>query len=100
MKTTITIFSLAFCFMACQPPVDNSAQEAFEKNSETVMAYLEAWESESVDYDAFFPEDYWSQPTAFGVNDSMNLDAIKDSNMKTWPPWISENPKIWFFFRG
>jgi len=100
MKTTLSILSLALIFMACQPPVDNSAMEAFEKNSQTVLAYMESWENESMDYDAFFSEDYQSFPTAFGSTDSMNLDAIKESNMKTWAAMDFKKPEDLVFLPG
>ncbi len=69
---------------ACQPPVDNSAKEAFAKNSEVVMAYLDAWENESDNYADLFADDYLSIPTSFGSPDSLVLEEYLKNTMETW----------------
>ena len=40
MKLIYSILGMSLILMGCQPPQDNSANEAFEKNSKTVLANL------------------------------------------------------------
>jgi len=61
--------------MGCQPKADNSANEAFEKNSKTVLSVLEGFQNENLDYQAYYATDYVSLDTGFGAEkDSMSLD--------------------------
>jgi len=78
-----TLFASAL-FVGCQPPVDNSANEAFERNSKVVLAELEGWANESMDYDALYAENAVVRPTSFGSPDSLGLDEIKASNQRMW----------------
>lgn len=69
--------------MSCQAPVDNSASEAFEKNSKTVIANLEGWQNESMDYSEY-ADDFVMFDTGFGVVDSMSLADMKESDKRAW----------------
>ncbi|NND77356.1 MAG: hypothetical protein HKN39_04170 [Flavobacteriales bacterium] len=85
MKYFSSLFILAILMVACQPPVDNSAQEAFAKNSATVLKYLEDFQNESIDYDAIFAADCVFRGTSFGVPDSTSLDQVKETNANRFP---------------
>lgn len=76
MKLIYSLLSLSIFFVACQPKVDNSAKEAFEKNSQTVMAYLNGWQSENLDY-SIYSDSLVFNDTGFGGKDSLSLDDIK-----------------------
>lgn len=70
--------------VGCQPAEDNSVNEAFEKNSKVVLAELEGWSNESMDYDALYAENAVVRPTSFGSPDSLGLDEIKANNQEMW----------------
>lgn len=84
MKLVYSAILASVIFIGCQPPVDNSANEAFEKNSKVVLAELEGWENESLDYDALYADDAFARPTSFGSKDSVSLEEIKVSNQEMW----------------
>ncbi len=84
MKSLITIISIGLFMVGCQPPVDNSAQETFEKNSAAVLEYLQAWEMESLDYDKYFAENAWVRPTSVGSADSMSRADMIANDKKNW----------------
>lgn len=84
MRKLIAILSIGIFFTACNPPADNSANEAFEKNSATVQAYLNAWEAESVDYDKFFAENAMVMPTAVGSRDSMSRAEMIENDQRNF----------------
>ena len=50
MKSIYYILFASIFFIGCQPKPDNSANEAFEKNSKTVMTNIEGWQNENLDY--------------------------------------------------
>jgi hypothetical protein len=75
MKHLLTVLCLTFLFIACQPAPDNSASEAFEKNSKTVLTVLEGFQNENLDYQAYYATDYVGLDTGFGAEkDSISLD--------------------------
>ncbi len=78
MKTLISIFCLLLVLVSCQPKPDNSAQEAFDKNSQTVLANLEGWQNENLDYSQY-AENFIMRDTGFGVaNDSISLQEMME----------------------
>lgn len=83
MKLMYSIFGLAILIVACQPKADNSAKEAFEKNSETVKANLKGFESENVDYSQY-AENFVFMDTGFGSKDSLSLDDMKNMDKTMW----------------
>ena len=84
MKTLISIFCLFFVLVACQPKPDNSAQEAFDKNSQTVLANLEGWQNENLDYSQY-ADNFVMRDTGFGVaNDSINLQEMMENDKMMW----------------
>ncbi len=84
MKTINALICLAFLIVACQPPVDNSAYELFEKNSKTVSAYLEAYQTESLDHDSFYSADIIFRSTAVGGQDSTTLEQMKEMDAQNF----------------
>lgn len=85
MKLIYSILFLSILFIGCQPAVDNSANEAFEKNSATVMSLLEGFQSENIDYDAIYSDSLVVQATGVGeTKESYSLDEMKENNKGTW----------------
>ncbi len=79
MKFIYSILCLSIVFAACEEKHedhDDSAHEKFVKNSETVMANLKNWESETVDYSQF-AADFVTAGTGQGSPDSISLDDMK-----------------------
>jgi len=84
MKITYSILLLSVLFIACQPKPDNSANEAFEKNSKTVLANLEGWQNEYIDY-AMYAKDFAMYETGFGApKDSLTLDEMIANDKQMW----------------
>ena len=85
MKNLLTILCLTFLFIACQPASDNSANEAFENNSKTVMAVLDGFQNENLNYDALYSKDVVFANTNVGATkDSLTLDDEKANNKANW----------------
>ncbi len=58
----------------------NAGEVAFEKNAKTVLAYLDGWQNENIDYDKFYAKDYETLGTAFGDADTINLEKMIEWN--------------------
>jgi hypothetical protein len=84
MKVVYSAFFVSALFIGCQPPADNSVNEAFERNSKVVLAELEGWANESMDYNALYAENAMVRPTSFGSSDTLTLDEIKANNQEMW----------------
>ncbi len=84
MKVVYHALFASAVFIGCQPEEDNSVNEAFEKNSKVVLAELEGWANEKMDYDALYAENAVVRPTSFGSADSLRLDEIKANNQEMW----------------
>lgn len=84
MKAIFYYLFLAVIFLGCKTEVDNSVQEAFEKNSQTALANLEGFESENVDY-SVYADDVVMRQVVFGAEkDSMSLEEMKKSDKALW----------------
>lgn len=84
MKQIIFYLCAVLILVSCAPPVDNSANEAFEKNSKTVLANLESWQNENLDY-SMYAEDFAMLETGFGSeNDSLSLTEMIEADKKLW----------------
>ena len=81
MKTIYSILCASIMFIACEPKVDNSGNEKFVKNSETVMTNLKNWEVEKPDYSQY-ATDFILSGTGFGDKDSISLDEMKVMDKK------------------
>ena len=85
MKFLYSILCLSFLFIACQPAQDNSASEAFEKNSKTVLAALEGFQNENLNHKAYYATDFVGIVTGFGADkDSLNLDESIANDKQFW----------------
>lgn len=85
MKLICAILCLSFLAISCQPVANNSASEAFEKNSKTVMTYLDGFQNENLDHVAIFAEDFVMLDTHYGVEkDSLSLSDIIEEDKKAW----------------
>lgn len=84
MKVVYSALFASSILMGCQPTEDNSVNEAFERNSKVVLAELDGWANESMDYDALYAENAFVRPTSFGSSDSLSLEDLKASNQKMW----------------
>ncbi len=90
MKLITIILCLSMLFVGCQPAADNSANEAFEKNSKTVQAYLDGWPNENLDYAAIYSDDFIQRGTGFGEKDSISLNEIMTSDKAIWEKYDFE----------
>ncbi|PKQ43595.1 hypothetical protein CSW08_16440 [Confluentibacter flavum] len=69
--------------MACQPKVDNTADELFNKNSETVLANIKGFEDENQDY-SMYADNAILLDTGVGAKDSLSLDDVKKNDKMLW----------------
>lgn len=84
MKSIYAILFLSILFVACQSKPDNSANEAFEKNSKTVLDNLEGFQNENIDY-SVYAKDFAMLETGFGTpKDSLNLEEMKANDKQMW----------------
>lgn len=84
MKSIYSILFLSLLFVGCQPKPDNSANKAFEKNSKTVIANLEGFQNEKLDY-SMYAKDFAMLETAFGTpKDSLSLDEMMANDKQMW----------------
>lgn len=80
----ICILLLAFILMvSCQPQPDNTANEAFEKNSKTVLANIQGWENENLDY-SMYADDFIMRDTGFGGKDTVDLKTMMAMDKDLW----------------
>lgn len=84
MKVVYSVLFASLILMGCQPTEDNSVNEAFERNSKVVLAELEGWANESMDYDALYAENAFVRPTSFDSSDSLSLEDLKANNQEMW----------------
>jgi hypothetical protein len=83
MKLIYSILCMSILLVGCQPPTDNSVNEAFEKNSQTVLANLKGFQNENQDYSQY-AEDFVMRETGFGSKDSVSLEEVKMSDKGLW----------------
>ncbi|WP_445957189.1 hypothetical protein [Yeosuana sp.] len=84
MKSIITILFFPIIFIGCQKTQDNAANDAFEKNSKTVLANLEGWQNENMDY-SMYSKEMILLDTGFGaIKDSLSLDEMKANDKEIW----------------
>jgi len=79
MKTFYALLCAVVLFAACEEKHedhDDGAKDKFLKNSETAMANLKNWETETPDYSQY-AADFVMASTAFGGRDSISLDDMK-----------------------
>ena len=74
MKSTFAFLSVTILLVACKP--NSNVNEKFEKNSNTVLSYLNGYKNENIDY-SMFSKDFIALSTAFGSADSLTLEEFK-----------------------
>lgn len=81
MKLIYSVLFASLLFASCKPKSDSASNEAFEKNSKTVLTYFEGVQTEKVDYSSF-SKDFKSLNTWFGAKDTISLDEFKIGDSK------------------
>jgi hypothetical protein len=76
MKLIYSVLFVSLLFASCKPKSESAANEAFEKNSKTVLTYLQGVQNEKIDYSSF-SKDFKSLNTWFGAKDTLSLDQFK-----------------------
>jgi len=80
MKRLMYPVILGLLIMGCAPEEkDNSAEMAFQKNSETVLANLQGWQNENLDY-SMYADDFAMLET----KDSISLEEMKSTDRQMW----------------
>ena len=74
----LMLFSVVL-FMGCQEKKDNSANQAFAKNSKTVMANIQNWQNETPDY-SMYSDKFVMRDTGVNGKDSLSLDEMKEND--------------------
>ena len=84
MRILFFYLCFAFLLLGCKTEVDNSANEAFEANSKTVLGNLEGFQNENLDYSMYAKE--FSMPeTTFGAEkESITLDEMIANDKQMW----------------
>ena len=104
MKIIYSSLFLAILLIGCQPEPDNSAKEAFEKNSKIVLTFLEGFQNESLDYSALYSKDFVMLGTNFGSKDSLNLEEVMENDKAAWETYdfelLTRKPNIIMFSVG
>lgn len=83
MKAIITLLCAFILFTGCQPQQDNAANEAFEKNSQTVLANLKGWQNENLDY-SMYADDFIMMDTGFNGLDSVDKETMMKYDTELW----------------
>lgn len=76
MKFTFSVLLASILFVSCKSNSDSASNEAFEKNSKTVLNYMNGVQNEKIDYSGF-SKDFKSLGTLFGAKDTISLDEFK-----------------------
>ena len=84
MKITKVLMGMVLLAAACQPPMDNSANELFEKNSKAVTSYIDGYVNENLDHAAFYSPDIIFQSTSVGGQDSITLKQMIGYDQQNW----------------
>ncbi|MEJ6588302.1 MAG: hypothetical protein QNL43_00735 [Crocinitomicaceae bacterium] len=86
MKLKYALIPLIGLFYSCQTEAEDTSNiDAFEKNSATVLAYLNGFQKESLDYDALFSENAIMLNTKIGATiDSIPIADIKLMDQAEW----------------
>jgi len=83
MKLIYSVLFVSLLFASCKPKSESAANEAFEKNSKTVLTYLQDVQNEKIDYSSF-SKDFKSLNTWFGAKDTLSLDQFKIGDLENF----------------
>ncbi|MGB5269047.1 hypothetical protein [Eudoraea sp.] len=84
MRILFFYLCFAFLLMGCKTEVDNSANEAFEANSKTVLANLDGFQNENLDYSMYAKEFSMLENTFGAEKESITLDEMIANDMQMW----------------
>ncbi len=84
MKFIYSILCICLFLVGCQPAVDNSANEAYEKNKETVQAILDGFQNENLDHSNYYASNAVIRGTSFGDKDSLSVADIISRDKQNW----------------
>ena len=90
MEKNIYLLAVVICLSACNSSVDIDEQnnmqltKTFEKNCETVSAYVKDWTSEDLDYSKYYVKNAYEIGTTFGSKDTLTLDDKKATYKAMW----------------
>jgi hypothetical protein len=89
MKFVWAILCISIIAIGCESSGDyaekaapDPAVIAFEKNAITAQAYLDAWQTERIDYDSYFAKDYSAWGTGFQDTDTTSLEQMIEWDKK------------------
>ena len=84
MRLLLSFSLLILLLLGCEKKADDTAQKAFEKNSETVLKNLEGWQNENLDY-SMYADDFVMRDTGFGSEkDSVGLEEMRSMDKRMW----------------
>jgi hypothetical protein len=81
MKLIYSALFVSLLFASCKSKSDSASNEAFEKNSKTVLAYMQGVQNEKIDYSSF-SKDFKSLNTWYGAKDTISFDEFKVGDSK------------------
>ena len=97
MKKTIYVLSIMIFVSSCNSNVSDEVSndnfsKIFEENSNTVIAYEEAFCKENIDYEKFYSEKAVIKGTILGDKDSLFVADRKVAHQELWQkydltPW-------------
>lgn len=102
MKLVYSLMILAVVFAGCKTETEEmgakaSADAAFAKNSETVMANLMGWQDENLDY-SMYADDFVMRETSFSAKkDSIGLKEMMAMDAQMWARYdfkLLTNPPV------
>ncbi len=80
MKSFIPFLLVFLSLISCKSNKEIMAYQKFEKNSKTVMDYLEGFQNQQIDYSSY-SNNFSSLRTAFGDSEETGtLDELKENN--------------------
>ena len=84
MKTNFFYLIAGLLFIGCQTTTDNAVNAIFDANSKTVLANLEGFENENLDY-SMYADDFVMRETVFGAEkDSLTLKEMMANDKGMW----------------
>lgn len=81
MKAICIMICASVLFVSCQQ--NNASNEAFEKNSKTVLANLKGFQNENLDY-SMYAQDFNMRDTGFKGKDSVDLKLMMEYDKGLW----------------
>jgi hypothetical protein len=107
MKLMYSLMCLSLLFLGCKDANQKTSSDdenqamnvdnLFQKNSETVMANLNGWQNENLDY-SMYSKDFVMLDTGFGAEkDSISLNEMMENDKMLWKKYdfkLLSNPPV------